>query len=155
MFWGVVMEECHCLFVRKEARQNWPLAISCSSFCLNENRQAKTAQGTSDEKQCKESYSSGLQYGARNNIQQCAIIVCFTCMEFMHCVWLFFVSFFTAGPVMVVRVRHSPEISHHSCSASSGSQGVWADKGKAQQQGSVGQPEEVPEWSRGRSLQDP
>lgn len=103
MFWGVVMEECHCLFVRKEARENWPLAISCSSFCLNENRQAKTAQGTSDEKQCKESYSSGLQYGVRNNIQKCAIIVCFTCVEFMHCVCLFFVSFFTAGPVMVVR----------------------------------------------------
>lgn len=156
MFWVVVMEECHCLFVRKEAMENWPLAISCSSFRLNENRQAKTMQGTSDEKQCREPHSSGLQCGARDDTQKCAITVCFTCMEFMHCVWLVFVSFFSAGPVMVARVRHSPGISHHGRGASSGSQRRVGTQRQGTEQGAMGWPEEAPEWSRARSLlQDP
>lgn len=94
MFWGVVMEECHYLFVRKEVRENQPLAISCSSFCLKQTgRQRSAGSRASDERWCRESFSSGVQFGARDNTQKYVITLYLTCMDFMHCVWLFFVSF--------------------------------------------------------------
>lgn len=123
MFWDAVMEKCHCLFVRKEARENLPLTICCSRFWFKKTGRQRSARNrASDEGWCRESHNSGVQYGARDNTQKCVITVYLTCMDFTHCIWLFCVPFFVAGPVMVARIRHSPEISYHGCSASSGSE---------------------------------
>lgn len=62
----------------------------------------------------------------------------------VHALCLVFVSFLLAGPGMVGRIRHSPEISHHGCSAGSGSERC-VGKGKAHKKGSMGWPEEAPE----------